>query len=232
MPSMSTEPPPDEPKPTVNTRTPWFAAMRAASIGSGPVVRRPSVSRMIAADVYDPGGTGLTSFFSCLTGFSGPCARAVARSQVVAEHDLLEVDALVGEQRGEREDDAAADRGMPLELEAIDRRDQVFAVLGRRLHEQRGAGEGHDPGTDVLRQLLHELLRRVLGGDDAVRVDVGRAHRQRDVHRHDDRCANPEGSVTTALGRAIGDQHGRSGPAEKAAAARGGGSAARGRSPP
>ena len=41
--------------PTVKTRTPWSAAIRAASVGFGPVVVWPSVSTMIAADVYDPG---------------------------------------------------------------------------------------------------------------------------------------------------------------------------------
>src|SRR4051812_50058537 len=48
---------------------PWSAAMRAASSGSGPVVRRPSVSSTIADDVLDPAGTGFTSFFSAF--FSG-----------------------------------------------------------------------------------------------------------------------------------------------------------------
>jgi len=38
------------PMPTVYTRTPRSAAMRAASRGSGPVVARPSVSMMMAAE--------------------------------------------------------------------------------------------------------------------------------------------------------------------------------------
>ena len=49
------------PTPTVYTRTPRSAAILAASIGSGPVVVWPSVSRMITADEYDPGATGLNS---------------------------------------------------------------------------------------------------------------------------------------------------------------------------
>ena len=200
-------PPPAEPKPTVNTRTPRFAAMRAASMGSGPVVRRPSVSRMIAADVYEPGGTGLTSFFfSAFAGLSGAGRRGgVARAPVVAEDHLLEIDAVVGKQRGERKDDAAADRGVALQLEAVDRGDQVFAVLRGRLHEQRGPRERDDAGANVRRQVLHEQLRGILRGDDAVGLDVGRAHRQRNVHGHDDR-ARSDGSVTIALGRAIGDE--------------------------
>ena len=46
------------PTPTVNTRTPRSAAIFAASRGSGPVVVWPSVSRMIAAELYEPGATG------------------------------------------------------------------------------------------------------------------------------------------------------------------------------
>ena len=39
------------PMPTVKTRTPRSAAMRAASMESGPVVLWPSESKMMAADV-------------------------------------------------------------------------------------------------------------------------------------------------------------------------------------
>ena len=78
--------------------------------------------------------------------------------------------------------------------------------LRRRLHEQRGPGERDDAAADVRRQLLHEHLRRVLRGDDAVRIDVGGAHRQRDVHRHDDRARIRRQRHDRARTR-DGDQH-------------------------
>ncbi len=52
------------PMPTVYTRTPRSAAILAASSGSGPVVRCPSVSMMIAAELYEPGATGVNFFFA------------------------------------------------------------------------------------------------------------------------------------------------------------------------
>ena len=114
---------------------------------------------MIAADLYDPAGTGLTSFFSALS-LRSPSLSLSLRRRVSREPKplpntmLLEIDALVGEERGERHDDAAADRGVPLQLEAVDRRDQVLAVLRGRLHEHRGAGERDDAALDVGRQVL------------------------------------------------------------------------------
>jgi hypothetical protein len=43
-------------------RTPRSAAIFAASSVSTPIVRRPSLSRMIAAESKEPGGTGVISF--------------------------------------------------------------------------------------------------------------------------------------------------------------------------
>ncbi|MNQ21985.1 hypothetical protein D3C85_351160 [compost metagenome] len=50
-------------------RTPRSAAALAASSGSTPVVRWPSVSMMIAAEVNEPGATGVNSF-SCFSFWS------------------------------------------------------------------------------------------------------------------------------------------------------------------
>src|SRR5437016_12893541 len=64
QPSKPIVPPSAVPNPTVNTRTPWSAAHFAASSGSGPVVRRPSLNRIIAPDLYDPGVTGVNGGLS------------------------------------------------------------------------------------------------------------------------------------------------------------------------
>ncbi len=53
--------------------------MRAASIGSGPVVVWPSVSRMIAADVYEPGATAFGGSLSDAVGGSFAAAFAASR---------------------------------------------------------------------------------------------------------------------------------------------------------
>ena len=175
------------PSPTVKTRTPRSAAIFAASSGSGPVVLRPSLSRMIAAEAYEPGGTGMKSFCSAFFGWSIATPRVVVASARAEDH-RLEIDARVREDRRERHDEAAADRGVALQLEPVDRGDEVFAVLRRRLHEQRGACERHDADAHVGRLLLDERLGRFLRGGEAVRLDVGRAHAERHVDREDDRA--------------------------------------------
>ena len=114
---------------------------------------------------------------------------------------LLEIDAFVGEQRGERHDDAAADRGVTLQLEPVDRRDEVFAVLRGRLHEHRRACERDDAALDVRRQVLDELLGGVcaatmrLGSTSVARIDSETSIAMTIVRASD-------GSVTMALGRA------------------------------
>ena len=103
-----------------------------------------------------------------------------------AEQDRLEVDPVVREQRRERHDDGAADRGVALQLEPVDGAHEVLAVLRRRLHHRGGAGERHDREADVLRLVLDERLRGFLRGREPRRLDVGRAHAERHVERHDD----------------------------------------------
>ena len=66
---------------------------------------------------------------------AGQLACPVARSEVVTEHGILEIDALVGKDRGQRHDDPAANGGVPLQLKAVDGGHQFFAVARRRLHQ-------------------------------------------------------------------------------------------------
>ncbi len=61
-------------------------------------------------------------------------------------------------------------------------------AVGRRRHGELGvAGEHDQPQPGARRQIGHEVPRRPLGGGDAVRVDVGRAHRAGHVEGEDDR---------------------------------------------
>ena len=72
------------PMPTVKILMPRSAAMRAASSGSGPVVRWPSVSRITAAEPKEPGSTGVKGFFS----FFSPGAGGIARWPVICDRSM------------------------------------------------------------------------------------------------------------------------------------------------
>ena len=126
------------PMPTVNTRTPRSAAISPASIGSGPVVVWPSVSRMIAADVYEPGGTGLARGLVLVASARGRAAPRLRCRRARGLH--------------ERRSNSTSgkivfsDTRMPLPTavprcswKRSMRREDVLAVVRRRLHDRRGA---------------------------------------------------------------------------------------------
>ena len=60
-------------------------------------------------------------------------------------------------------------------------------VGGRLDQESRIGGERHKPDPELLGQPVHEVGRCLLGGDQAVRIDVGGPHGAGDVHREHDR---------------------------------------------
>ena len=134
------------------------------------------------ADVYEPGGTGLGGALSGgLRGIErrrSSCAGAARIGRAQVEFD-------VGKDRLQRHEDAAADRRAALQLEAVDRAQDVLAAVRRRLHDRRGRGERHDADARGLRLLGDERARGLLRRDDAVGLDVGRAHAAGDVHRQD-----------------------------------------------
>ena len=65
------------------------------------------------------------------------------------------------------------------------------AVGGGRHEVGRGAGEGHQAEVDPPGQDVDELLGRLLHRAEAVGLDVGGLHRQRDVDGHHDRRPLP-----------------------------------------
>src|SRR5262249_37678737 len=97
------------------------------------------------------------------------------------------VESGVGEQRGERDQDAAAGGGAALQLELVDRREPVLPVERGRLYEKRRGREGDHADTRVTRLLVDERARCVLRGRETIRLDILRAHAARNVHRQDDR---------------------------------------------
>jgi hypothetical protein len=153
---------------------------------------------MIAADSYEPGFTGLSSFgggFSLIAG--------LARARLAgAERDLREIDAVVRKQLRDAQHDRVADRRAVLHLDRVDRVDQRSAIARRALHDLRVARERDERDVDVPRQLAQEALRppscaatmrvgltsltRMLSETSIARMTVVRDH----------------GSVTIAVGRA------------------------------
>ena len=75
---------------------------------------------------------------------------------------------------------------MPLQLETIDGGHQIVAVVGGGLHDRCRSGEGHDADADIRRLFLNEGLGRRLRGDHPIRLDVARAHAERNIHCEDD----------------------------------------------
>ena len=143
---------------------------------------------MIAADEYDPGGTGVKDFSGAFPAWSMGTLRRFSREDAAAERERFQIDARVGEDRRQRDDDRAADRRVTLQLEAVDRRDEIFAILRGRLGDGRSAGEGHDADAHVGRLLLYESLRGGLRREEPARLDVGRLHAARHVDRENDRA--------------------------------------------
>src|SRR5664280_2914062 len=131
-------------------RTPRWAATLAASSESRPVGRWSSVSRLIAADEYEPGGTGLKSGLGLSAGLGG-----ISRAPVICDRSMPASGKIV-----------ASDRTMPLPM-AVQAptlsRDDVNAAIDR-FQLQRGtaigsgAGERDDGDLDVARQLGDEAL--------------------------------------------------------------------------
>jgi len=91
-------------------------------------------------------------------------------------HCRLEVEAFVRKQHAECVKEPAAGRGGALQLEAVDRVEHVLPVLGWRLHDGGGAGEGDDAQPHIFGQILDETLGRGLCRTQARRFDVGRLH--------------------------------------------------------
>ena len=63
-----------------------------------------------------------------------------------------------------------------------------LGTVGRRLDNEPGVGrERHQTDLELLRQPVDEIGRGLLGGRQAVRIDVGGQHGAGDVHRQHDR---------------------------------------------
>ena len=100
-------------------------------------------------------------------------ARRLTRRRNV-EVRTLQVETLVRKQRRQRYDDPAADGRVELQLQPVDRRDEIVAIPGWSLHQLRRSGEGHDPDAHVRRLLLDERLRCFARGLDAAGLDIVR----------------------------------------------------------
>src|SRR6185503_19203189 len=109
----------------------------------------------------------------------------VRRRGDVAQARRPHFEVLVGEDRLQRNQDAAADRGGVLQLQLLQRREQVVAVAGRRLDQRRAAREGDEPDARGARLLRDELARRRLRRLDARGLHVRGAHAAGDVDRED-----------------------------------------------
>ena len=88
--------------------------------------------------------------------------------------------------RVDRLEDRAADRRAPTGRQRRDDVEQHLLVVGRRLDDLREAGERDDADLHAAVLVLDERRGGLLGGDEPVRRDVGRAHAARHVHREDD----------------------------------------------
>ena len=115
-----------------------------------------------------------------------PAVLACTAGEVALAGDVLDLDAVVREQRGQAQDDAAAGGGAALQLEAVDRGDHIVAAGGGRLHHRGGTGEGHHAHLHLPRQVVHEGLGRLLRGHEPVGLDVLGAHAAGHVHRQHD----------------------------------------------
>ena len=107
-------------------------------------------------------GAGRYRFELFLFRFAGLVERHAAW-RVTPVDQRAHVDAGIGENRRERNDDAAADGGAALQLEAIDGGDDVFAIMRGYLHDRRRSGEGHHADAYVGWLLGDEGFGRGLG---------------------------------------------------------------------
>ncbi len=114
-----------------------------------------------------------------------PVALLVAVDRARIAEAQVEID--LGDDQLQRDQQTAADSRRPLQLQAIDRGQQIVAVLGRGLDHGGGAGERHDPDVDVARFGVDERTRSGLGGLQPRGLDVARPHAARDVDRQHDR---------------------------------------------
>ena len=104
--------------------------------------------------------------------------------------------------RVDRLEDRAADRRPAAGRQALDDVEQHLLVGRRRLDDLGEPGERDD--ADLGRRVLPVDERgggRRLGGEQAVRRDVGRAHAARHVHRQDH--GRPAGGTRRSTGRAM-----------------------------
>jgi hypothetical protein len=152
--------------------------MPAASIGSGPwslaVGQQDDRGRRI--------GTRRDGLRRLLAGCRGRILRLGA-CRVAPRVERAQVELGVGEYRLQRHEDAAADRGAALQMEALDGAQNVLPAVGRRLHHRRRRGErdGADP-----RRLpaVGDNPRRSCGDDPLGLTSVARS---RNVHCEDHR---------------------------------------------
>ena len=139
--------------------------------------------------MYEPGGTGLTRP-SCRR-----CRRRVEQRPLAAMPAGRRAGSCARRSNSTSGKIAFSDTRMPLPT-AVPRcswKRSIAATTSSRLRvggctSERGAGERHD--ADAGRAAAGsstKALRRVLGGGEPVRLDVGRAHAARDVHRQDHR---------------------------------------------
>src|SRR6185369_9737647 len=94
--------------------------------------------------------------------------RARAARESALEDQRFEVDPRIGKKRRQREVERAARSGAALQLEPVDRGEQVLLVLGGRLNQRGGGAEGDDRNSRIGRVLLDEALRRDLRGREPI----------------------------------------------------------------
>src|SRR5207253_8490520 len=119
-----------------------------------------------------PRRVGLEHFLFGLGRFVERFATRTLRRESAHEYLLLDIDLRVGKQRLQRDTARAARRRAALQLETVDRGEQLVAVARRRLHQRCGTAEGNDAYIDVRRAILDECLGCALCRGDPVGVDI------------------------------------------------------------
>ena len=189
QPSPRTIAPSGVPKPTVYTRTPRPATMRAASSGAGPMVLLPSLMRMIAPWSYEPGGTGSAAFMAGCFSANWLASRGLRMFSHLNSSACRSMPAS-GSKVAKRRVQRASGRGAALELEAVDRLEQGLAVGRGLLHDDGIAPECDEADAQVGRPCFDERLGSDLRRREAVGVDVVGAHAEGHVDREDHRLVN------------------------------------------
>ena len=108
---------------------------------------------------------------------AGGIAARVRRAQI-------ELD--IGGNHLQRNENAAADGRSALKLESVDRRQQILAILCRRLHDGCRRSERDDADPRAPRLFGDEATRGGLRRGDAARLHIGGAHAARNVEREND----------------------------------------------